>query len=104
MRYGFRMALAIGLLALTATAPAYAADAPAAEGVIQEAEDGRLTLKTDGGMTTVLISDDTKVHDGKAPLMKKVLRSGDVVVVQGTKESNGNIRATDIQLKVRKTD
>ncbi len=104
MRYGFRMAFAIGLLAVTTAAPVRAADAQPVEGVIQQAEGSLVTLKTSTGMVTVTIGDDTKVHDGSAPLMKKVLRAGDVVVVKGTKGTDGNIAATDVLLKPAATD
>lgn len=104
MRYGIRMAFAIGLLAMTTARPVLAADAPAAEGVVMENADGRVTLKTATGETTVVISDDTKVHDGTTQVTKKVIRPGDVIVVQGTKGSSGDIRATDVQVKSKDTD
>jgi hypothetical protein len=98
------MAFAIGLLALTASRPVLAADPASAEGVVEVNEDGRVTLKTATGETTVIISDDTNVTDGKTKIMKKAIRPGDVLVVKGTKGSEGNITATDVTLKSKDTD
>jgi hypothetical protein len=73
-------------------------------GEIASIADGKVSLKTEDGIKTVMVNDETEILDGEAKLDLSKLVVGDPVTVYGTTLAGGEIVAKEIMKGMASSD
>lgn len=73
-------------------------------GEIASIADGKISLKTEEGVKTIKVNEETAILDGEAKMDLSKLAVGDDVTVHGTTLANGEIVAKEIMKGMASSD